>query len=176
MAKAAERQQDHVDKFLESIRSELVPDIDLAVEGIVDRIMGISRRLRRLLEETLSEHDLSWGEWKVLGLLRHAGPPYRSSPGHLAERTDLSSGAMTNRLDRLEEANLIKRLPDPTDRRGVQVELTAAGHKAYEQSTSTQAAKETLIASALTEREKEQLNSLLRHLMIAFEELEAQQR
>ena len=82
------------------------------------------------MEETLDEHGLSWGEWKVLGLLRHAGPPYRSSPGYLAERAELSSGAMTNRLDRLEAAGLIRRLPDPTDRRGVQVELTEAGHTA----------------------------------------------
>jgi DNA-binding MarR family transcriptional regulator len=173
MAKAAEKQRDHVDRFLDSIKAELAPGVDLAVEGIVDRITGLSRRLRRLMEETLAEHELSWGEWKVLGLLRHHGPPYRSSPGHLAENTDLSSGAMTNRLDRLEEAGLVRRLPDPSDRRGVQVELTEAGHAAYEQSTSTQAAKETLIASALNEREKEQLNALLRRLMIAFEELES---
>jgi DNA-binding MarR family transcriptional regulator len=172
MARAVEKQRDHVDRFLESIRTELAPAVDLAVEGIVDRINGLGRRFRRLMEETLAAHDLSWGEWKVLGLLRHAGPPYRSSPGRLAERAELSSGAMTNRLDRLEAAGLVRRLPDPTDRRGVQVELTDAGHAAYEQSTSTQAAKETLIASALSDREKEQLNALLRRLMIAFEELE----
>jgi DNA-binding MarR family transcriptional regulator len=173
VARATEQQRDHVDRFLESIQAELAPGVDLTVEGIVDRINGLGKRIRRLAEETLDEHGLSWGEWKVLGLLRHAGPPYRSSPGHLAERTELSSGAMTNRLDRLEAAGLIRRLPDPSDRRGVQVELTEAGHAAYEQSTSTQAAKETLIASALTDREKEQLNALLRRLMIACEELEA---
>jgi DNA-binding MarR family transcriptional regulator len=172
VAKTSHAERDHVDAFLESIRSELVPGIDLAVEGIVERIMGLSRRLRRLMEQTLAEQGLSWGEWKVLGLLRHCGPPYRCSPGYLAEHTELSSGAMTNRLDRLEEAGLIRRLPDPNDRRGVQVELTEAGHAAYEQSTSTQAARETLIASALTQREKTELNDLLRHLMIALEQLE----
>ncbi len=80
---------------------------------------------------------------------------------------------MTNRLDRLEEAGLIKRLPDPTDRRGVQVELTEAGHKAYEESLTTQAAKEGLIAAALNQREKEQLNDLLRRLMIGAEKLDS---
>ena len=167
MAKPAER--DHVDAFLEEIQSELPPDIDLSVEGAVDRIMGLSRRLKRMMEETLAERDLTWGEWKLLGVLLHQGAPYRASPGKLAEHLDLSSGAMTNRIDRLEEAGLIKRLPDPNDRRGVQVELTPAGEKVYRQSTAAQARKEALIASALNERERDQLNALLRRVMLAFE-------
>ena len=134
--------------------------------------MGLHRRIKRMMEDTLSERDLTWGEWKVLGLLVHSGAPYRRSPGYLAERAEVSSGAMTNRLDRLEEASLIRRLRDPTDRRGVQVELTEAGRKAYEESLTTQAAKEALIASALNEREKEQLNGLLRRLMLAAERLD----
>jgi DNA-binding MarR family transcriptional regulator len=161
-------EQDHVDRFLEAIRDEL-PELDLTVEGIVERISGLSRRLHRMLDETLADFGFSSGEWKVLAYLRQAGPPYRRSPGKLAERADLSSGAMTNRLDRLEEAGLIRRLPEPSDRRGVQVELTDAGHKAYEDSVAAQAAKEALVASALTEREKQQLNTLLRRLMIAAE-------
>jgi DNA-binding MarR family transcriptional regulator len=164
--------QDHVDRFLESIRDELPSDVDLTVEGIVDRIMGLHRRIKRLMEDTLSERDLTWGEWKVLGFLVHAGPPYHRSPGYLAERAEVSSGAMTNRLDRLEEAGFIRRLPDPADRRGVQVELTEAGRTIYEESTVTQAAKEALIASALNDREKEQLNGLLRRLMLAAERLD----
>ena len=67
MAKTAE-QRDHIDEFLESIRNEL-PDIDLAVEGIVERIVGLSRRIKRMMEETLAEHELTWGEWKALGFL-----------------------------------------------------------------------------------------------------------
>jgi DNA-binding MarR family transcriptional regulator len=167
MAKTVER--DHVDAFLEQIRDELPPDLDLSVEAAVDRIMGLSRRIKRMMEETLAERDLTWGEWKLLGVLLHQGAPYRASPGKLAEDLDLSSGAMTNRIDRLEAAGLIRRLPDPKDRRGVQVELTAAGDKVYRQSTAAQARKEALIASALNEREREQLNALLRRVMIAFE-------
>ncbi len=171
MGKAAE-QRDHVDDFLESIRVEL-PGIDLAVEGIVERIMGLSRRIKRMMEETLAEHGLTWGEWKALGfLLRRCGPSYRCSPGRLAEHLELSSGAMTNRLDLLEEAGLIKRLRDPDDRRGIQVELTPAGRKAYEQATAKQAAREALVASSLSEREKKELNALLRRMMITFEDLE----
>ena len=170
MAKTEER--DHVDDFLESIQDEL-PDLDFEVEGIVDRIMGLSRRIKRMMEETCAEHGLTWGEWKVLGYLhRKAGPARRASPGQLAEHLELSSGAMTNRLDRLEEAGLIERLRDPDDRRGVQVELTAAGRVAYEQTTTAQAEKESLVASALSAREKKDLNALLRRMMITFEDFE----
>ncbi len=173
MARAAEIQKDHVDRFLESIRDEL-PDLNLTVEGIVDRINGLSRRIKRMMDETLNERSLTWGEWKVLGMLRHAGAPYRRSPGFLAVHAELSSGAMTNRLDRLEEAGLIRRLPDPNDRRGVLVELTEVGVKAYDESTAAQAAKEALIASALTAKEKEELNHLLRRLMLVAEQLDSQ--
>src|SRR5947199_85334 len=163
MAKAVE-QTDHIDAFLESLRDEL-PELDLEVEGIVDRITGLSRRIKRMMEETLADHELTWGEWKTLGfLLRKCRPTHRSSPGRLAEYAELSSGAMTNRLDRLEEAGLVRRLRDPDDRRGIQVELTPAGRKAYEQATTTQAAKEALVASALNDREKKELNALLRRM------------
>jgi DNA-binding MarR family transcriptional regulator len=170
MAKTTEEQRDHVDRFLESVRESLPPDLDLTVEGIVDRISGLGRRLKRMMEETLAEYDLTWGEWKLLGLLLHQGAPHRLSPGKLAEDLELSSGAMTNRLDQLEQAGLIRRLPDPKDRRSVQVELTPAGEQAYRQPTATAATKEALIASALNLREREQLNGYLRRLMIAFEE------
>jgi len=172
MSRTTETQRDHVDRFLESIREEL-PDLDLTVEGIVDRINGLSRRIKRLMDETLTERDLTWGEWKVLGLLRRS-QGYRRSPGYLAVHAELSSGAMTNRLDNLEKRGLIKRLPDPNDRRGVIVELTPAGGKAYAESTAAQAAKEGLIASALNAKEKDELNKLLRRLMLVAEELDHQ--
>ncbi len=171
MAKAAQEELDHVDRFLASIEDELPPGLDLTVEGIVERISSLGRRLKRMMEATLADHGLTWGEWKVLGRLLHQGAPYRLSPGKLAEYLELSSGAMTNRLDQLEEAGLIRRLPDPTDRRGVQVELTEAGRKAYRRPVDTAAKKEALLASALNPREREQLNEMLRRLMVAYEEL-----
>jgi DNA-binding MarR family transcriptional regulator len=124
------------------------------------------------MEETVSQHGVSYGEWKVLHSLRRAEPDYRSTPGKLSERLGLSSGAMTNRLDRLEEAGLVRRLPDPDDRRGVLVELTDAGRTAWEQSVSAQAEKESLVAAALSVKEKQQLNALLRRLMREFERRE----
>jgi len=170
MTKVEER--DHVDDFLESEFLEEIPNLDLTVEGIVDRIMGISRRFKRSLEETLSEHGLSYADWHLLGALARKRKP--RSAGKLAEVSDLSSGAMTNRLDRLEEAGLVRRLRDPSDRRGVLVELTAKGRRAYNESAGAEAAKEALITSALNKREKEQLNALLRRLMLEFERREAE--
>ena len=163
-------ERDHVDELLAEFVSEL-PEVDLEVEGIADRIGGLNRRIRRMLDETLAEFGLTLSEWKILKLLRQAGAPYRRSAGQLADGVELTSGAMTARLDR-EKAGLVRRLPDPADRRGVQVELTAAGRRAWEESFSAQAAKEALIAAALDENEKRQLNSLLRRLMLEFERRE----
>src|SRR5919205_156962 len=105
MAKT-EREADHIDAFLEEFGSKL-PGVDLEVEGLVDRIGSLHRRFNRMLDDTLAEElDLTVGEWKVLNHLWQAGPPYHRSVGQLADRAELSSGAMTNRLDRLEEAGL----------------------------------------------------------------------
>jgi DNA-binding MarR family transcriptional regulator len=169
VAKSAER--DHVDRFLEGI-GERLPKLDLEVEGIVDRIQGINRRFKRSQEETLSEFGLNLGEWHVMASLFHTGPPYRRSPGWLAEQHGLSSGAMTNRIDQLEKAGVVRRLPDPEDRRALQVELTDEGVKKWRDSVGAQAVKEQLVASALSDREKAQLNDLLRKLMLEFERRE----
>jgi DNA-binding MarR family transcriptional regulator len=147
-----------------------LPDIDLEVEALVQRVQKLNRYLRKRLEETLSEFDLAWGEWGVLGHLRLNGRPYRSTPGQLAKHEGLSSGAMTNRLDRLEERGLIRRLPDPDDRRGVVIELTEAGEQAWLETVGVQAAKEAAVANALTKTERDQLNRLLRRAILSFEE------
>lgn len=170
MAKTEGR--DHVDRWLETAWLQDIPNLDPEVEGIVGRMNGLSRRFKRTLNETIAEFGLSSEEWDVLGALRRAGPPFRRSAGELAKMTDLSSGAMTNRLDRLEESKLVKRLPDPNDRRGVLVELTKAGQQKWLDSTGAGAAREALIASALSEREKKELNALLRRLMLEFEQRE----
>jgi DNA-binding MarR family transcriptional regulator len=162
--------QDHVDRMLDIWKREL-PDLDLATEGIVERIQKLQRYLDRAMNETLAEFELDRGEWWLLGALRRSGPPYRKSPGKLAEDIGLSSGAMTNRLDRLEQAGLIRRLPDPDDRRALQVELTDAGWQAWQDTVGAQARKEALVASALDPEEKEALNNLLRRLMLEFEGL-----
>ena len=162
---------DHVDRFLATLD---LPNIDLTIEGIVDRISGISRRIKRSMDETLSGFGLTWGEWTVLGSLVKEKPPYQASPGELARRHELSSGAMTNRLDQLEEAGLVRRVPNPDDRRGVLVELTDDGLRVWHESVDAQAEKEALIANAALEpHERDELNNYLRRLMIAFERIES---
>ena len=165
-------ERDHIDKWLETAWLQDIPNLDVAVEGIVDRMSGLTRRFKRSLNDVLAEHGLTFEEWDVLGALRRAGPPFRRSAGELAKHSELSSGAMTNRLDRLEKAGFVKRLPDPDDRRGVLIELTKAGGTAWLESTGAEAEREALIAAALTKTEKEQLNALLRRLMLEFERRE----
>jgi len=165
----AAENQDRTDRWLSTLEVEL-PGVDLEVEAMVNRIQSLSKRLRTSMDETLAEHGLSGAEFQVLCGLKWQGPPHRNTPGRLAKSSDLSSGAMTNRLDGLERRGLIRRLPDPDDRRGVLVELTDEGDAAWETALGAQGAKEALIASALDDDEKDQLNSLLRRLMLAFEQ------
>jgi DNA-binding MarR family transcriptional regulator len=162
--------QDHVDRRLEELNGTL-PDLDIDVEGIVERIQGLERRFRLAMEETLADHGLSYGEWKLLCSLRGAHS-HTSTPGELSASLELSSGAMTNRLDQLERAGFVRRQPDPADRRGVRVELTGSGDGIWVESTNAQAIKEALVASALAKSEQKQLNALLRKLMLAFERSE----
>jgi DNA-binding MarR family transcriptional regulator len=172
MKKTEER--DHVDRWLETANLDDIPNLDLEVEGIVHRMNGLTRRIKRSHNEVLAEHGLAWGEWEMLGALRRIGPPFRRSAGELAEISELSSGAMTSRLDKLEKAGFVKRLPDPGDRRGVLVELTKAGQQKWLDSTGAEAEREALIGRALSNTEKEQLNALLRRLMLEFEQREGE--
>jgi len=165
-------EKDHIDRFLERFGAQL-PLSDLVVEGIVDRIGGLNRRLNREMDETLKGFGLNRGEWKVLGALWRLGEPHRLSPGELARLEELSTGAMTNRLDQLEQAGLVRRRPDPGDRRAVQVELTAKGRQTWEKVVAAQAEKEAVVTATLSDREKQQLTTLLRKLMLGFEAREA---
>jgi DNA-binding MarR family transcriptional regulator len=159
---------DRVDALLEDWAPKL-PPIDIDIEAAVQRIQWIYKFIERRMDETLGEHELSHGEWKLLRNLAMEGPPYRSSPGRLAQREGLSSGAMTNRLDQLEKAGLVARLPDPDDRRALKVELTEKGHKLWADTINVQAGKEARLAAALDERELAQLNKLLRKVLSGLE-------
>ncbi|HEY1564197.1 MAG TPA: MarR family transcriptional regulator [Gaiellaceae bacterium] len=169
MPRPRKSERDHVDTFLEEISADLPADLDLTVEGIVDRVGGIHRRIKWMHDETLDELGLTMSDWHVLTALRWAGEPYRRKAGELARRADLTSGAMTSRLDALEKEGLVRRLRDPADRRSVVVELTDKGRRKHEQTMGIQADKEALLAAALTDHEKEQLNALLRRVMITLE-------
>ena len=106
------------------------------------------------MDQTLTEFDLDHeAAFRLLGKLRASGQPYRRTPSHWAEDLHLSSGAITNRLDNAESAGFIRRLPDPSDRRGTLIEPTEAGHAAWDKTVGTQARTEALLAGTLGESE-----------------------
>jgi DNA-binding MarR family transcriptional regulator len=162
--------RDSVDEHVERALHEF-PEIDPMVEAIVSRIDILARYLRKGWAEALAQHDLSEGEYKVLVKLGLAGEPYRLSPGELSEHLMVSTGGMTNRVDRLERRGLIVRKPDPHDRRGVLVELTPGGKEVLAAAVRTQAANEVRLLDVLAKDEKESLGDLLRKLLIHFEVL-----
>ena len=159
--------RDELDESLDVWARE-IPNLEPVTEGIVERIHILAKAFDRSMEETLAESGLDRRSFGVLGKLRSVGPPYRRSAGQLASRMRLSSGAMTNRLDRMEEAGLIRRLPDPNDRRGTLVEPTEAGHAIWDRTVGTQAIREAQIAAVLDESDRVALHDLLRALMRAF--------
>jgi DNA-binding MarR family transcriptional regulator len=101
----------------------------------------------------------------VLATLRRSGNPYMLSPTRLYEAAMISSGGMTNRLDRLERAGLIERRPDPNDRRGKLIALTAAGRRVIDETITRHVANEERLLSVLPTAEQEKLNALLRKLI-----------
>lgn len=162
------KEQDAVDQHMAEWPAEL-HGVDLDVEAAVQRMQRIVKAIGRRMDETLREFDLSHGEWGMLGHLTMLGEPYRSSPSQLAKKEGLSSGAMTNRLDRLEQAGLVRRLPDPSDRRALYVELTDKGRRLWVDALGAQASKEAAIAAALSRKELQELNTLLRKVLLEFE-------
>jgi DNA-binding MarR family transcriptional regulator len=158
---------DELDAKLE-IWAREIPNLEPVTEGIVERIQILAKAFDRSLDETLAETGLDRRSFHVLAKLRKIGPPYRRSAGDLASQMRLSSGAMTNRIDRMEEAGLVRRLPDPNDRRGTLVEPTPEGHAIWDRSVGTQASREARIAAVLDEADRVELHRLLRALMRAF--------
>jgi DNA-binding MarR family transcriptional regulator len=161
--------KDVIDRCIPEWEREF-PEMDIATEALIGRIHKISRYVQKSLNETAAEFGLTISDWDMLSALRRQGPPYRLSPTELAKELMLSSGAMTNRLDRLEDAGLVQRRPDPDDRRAVRVELTEKGRDMWGEAVGVQAAKEQMFAGELTAADKEQLNSLLRRMLLTLEE------
>src|SRR3954454_16982078 len=118
--------RDGVDELVEAWARER-PDLDLAPVEVFSRISRLSRHLDLARRDAFTAAQVESWEFDVLAALRRAGPPYELSPGRLLRETLVTSGMMTNRVDRLAARGLVERLPDPKDRRGVLVQLTPAG-------------------------------------------------
>ncbi|HEY8524459.1 MAG TPA: MarR family transcriptional regulator [Acidimicrobiales bacterium] len=123
---AATASEDEVDRIIAQWRNER-PDLDPSPMGVFGRLARISIARQSLLTKFMAQYDLSPAGFDVLANLRRSGPPHRKTPSELATSSLLSSGGVTFRLDRLEAAGLIRRVPSPTDRRVMYAELTPEG-------------------------------------------------
>ena len=157
--------QDRIDEILAQWKRER-PDLDTTPMGIVGRIQRTASALRPLLDKTHEESGLQGDSFDVLASLRRSGPPYQLTPTELYREMMLTSGAMTNRIDKLEAAGLVSRRPDPNDRRGTLVRLTPKGKTLIDAATAKHVANEEQLMSALTSHEQQQLSELLRKLLL----------
>ena len=164
---------DEIDRIV-SQWNEVLPDLDVTPTHTLQRVTRVSMLQAASFARVFAPYGVSFGEYLVLAALRRAGPPYRMNPTALFNSVILSSGAMTNRLDRLEAMGLVERLPDPTDRRGRLVALTDRGLELVDTSVIDHLENERRLLGALDADEQEQLAGLLRKLLLSepFRELD----
>jgi DNA-binding MarR family transcriptional regulator len=159
--------RDEVDDLVEAWARERA-DLDLAPVEVFSRIYRLSRHLDLARKEAFAEHEIESWEFDVLAALRRAGAPYELSPGRLLKQTLVTSGTMTNRVDRLAARGLVERRPDPDDRRGVIVRLTREGKATVDAAFGALVARERDLLAGLPARERKQLAGLLRTLLAPF--------
>lgn len=155
---------DRIDELVAQWRAER-PDIDAEVMATVGRYLAVAGLIDRRLSDFAGAHGLDRGQGDVLLTLRRAGKPYRLSPSVLTGSLLVTSGTMTNRLDRLEAQGLLERKPNPEDRRGMDVQLTTAGVKLTEKLIAEHVANEQKMLEPLSERERDQLVRITRKLL-----------
>ena len=160
-------ERDGVDEIVEQWRRER-PDLDPTPIGIVGRVSRLARELEQRLEPVYREHGLDGGWYDVLATLRRSGPPYRLRPSEFTSALMLTSSGTTKRLDRLEQAGLIERGPDPEDRRGTLITLTSAGRELVDGTTAAHLANEAQLLGGLSEAEQRRLADLLRKLLLGL--------
>jgi DNA-binding MarR family transcriptional regulator len=158
--------EDEVDRIVDQWK-RVRPDLDVSPTHTLQRITRADVLQTQSFTDVFARYGISWGEYLVIAALRRAGPPFRMNPTTLFNSVILSSGAMTNRLDRLEEMGLIRRLPDPTDRRGRLVELTTKGRELVDKAVVEHLANEQRLLSGLGAAERKKLADLLRKLLVS---------
>jgi DNA-binding MarR family transcriptional regulator len=159
--------RDALDAILDQWKTER-PDLDPSPIGIVGRVSRLARALEARLEPVYKAHGLEPGWHDILATLRRSGPEYKLRPTDLTNASMLTSSGTTKRLDKLENAGLIRREPDPNDRRGTLIALTAAGRALIDELTPAHLANEADLISALDPTEQEQLAGLLRKLLLTL--------
>lgn len=158
--------EDHIDQLLEDWKRER-PDLDASAMGILGRITVLGHLVNRGLEEVLRPRGLTVTDYYVLGVLRRCGPPYHQPIKVLCARSLLSSGAMTNRADRLEEKGLVERRANPDDRRGVLLALTESGRELVDRVAPERFREAQERVSVLSPKDRLQLEGLLKKFLAA---------
>jgi DNA-binding MarR family transcriptional regulator len=163
-----EQLRDEVDDLVAAWRTER-PDLDASPLQVLSRISRLARHLDRARRAAFAARGLdSWG-FDVLSALRRQGPPYQLSPGALLRATLVTSGTMTNRIDRLTATGLVSRHPDPQDKRGVLVTLTAEGRSRVDAALADLLSSEEALLAGLDRGQRQELAGLLRVLLAPYD-------
>jgi DNA-binding MarR family transcriptional regulator len=158
--------EDAIDRIVHEWNRER-PALDVSATHVLQRITRLYLLQSASFAEVFDRYGLTFGEYEVLAALVRSGPPHRLRPSDLAGALVLSSGAVTNRIDRVEAAGLVERLPDPDDRRGTLVALTDQGRQVVDEAVVAHLANEERLLSALSSGERAQLTGLLRKLLVS---------
>jgi DNA-binding MarR family transcriptional regulator len=161
--------RDEVDDLVAAWRAQR-PELDVEPMQVLSRISRLSRHLDIARRGAFAEHGLESWEFDVLSALRRQGPPFQLTPGALLRATLVTSGTMTNRIDRLAAANLVRREPDPRDKRGVLVTLTAAGRERVDAALDGLLRRERVLLTGLGDGERQDLADLMRILLAPFDD------
>ena len=161
--------EDEVDRLVQAWQRER-PDLDISPMEVLSRITRLAQHLDRARRQAFAAHDLETWEFDVLAALRRSGKPYELSPGRLLRETLVTSGTMTNRVDRLAARGLVRRAPDPADRRGVLVQLTDSGRARVDAALSALLTNERALLTGLGDADRKRLAGLLRALVRPFDE------
>ena len=159
---------DEVDRIVSSWQKER-PDLDSTPMLVFSRITRLARHLDLARRNAFLSHGLEPWEFDVLSSLRRSGSPYALTPGVLMNELLVSSGTMTNRIDRLEAKGLVERSPSPTDRRAVLVSLTVEGRKRVDSALKSLLDDERNLLVGISEEDEQRLSLLLKPLLLAFD-------
>ncbi len=160
---------DEVDRIVDAWARER-PDLDVAPLQVLSRVDRLARHLDRARRTAFTASGLEPWEFDVLAALRRAGAPYQLSPKDLLQQTLVSSGTMTNRIDRLVERRLVEGRADPHERRGVLVVMRGAGREQVDAAITVLVADEAEMLAGLSRADQERLSGLLRKLSLDFDD------